>query len=54
MPLYNEEGGKILKGPRNFEAAKRCRNMRLHLALRANSGILWADGGNLTEGRYRQ
>jgi peptide/nickel transport system substrate-binding protein len=22
-PLYNEEGGEILKGPRNFEAAKR-------------------------------
>jgi peptide/nickel transport system substrate-binding protein len=23
MPLYNEEGGEILKGPRNFDAAKR-------------------------------
>src|SRR5215470_10307496 len=22
-PLYNEEGGEILKGPRNFDAAKR-------------------------------
>src|SRR5215469_13811195 len=22
-PLYNEEGGEILKGPRNLEAAKR-------------------------------
>jgi hypothetical protein len=22
-PLYNEEGGEILKGPRNLDAAKR-------------------------------
>jgi hypothetical protein len=23
-PLYNEEGGEILKGPRNFDAANVC------------------------------
>ena len=42
-PLYNEEGGEILKGPRNLDAAKLARRKRLSSRL-----CRWSTRANLT------